>query len=185
MKLSTLNLISMLTTGCYAAGTGPPNAFAPSTTARLPVYDTFSFGWTASPPTGYEVSPRALDVDRRLRDVVGSALRQKGYVEDDNNPSFVVRFGAGIKSVVSHPTEEADPLGVVQDDVLTYEGIQIVVYDAGLKSAVWQGSASQLVDPTREIDVRLLQREVEDALATFPIRRITTSYPFQGRGPGA
>jgi hypothetical protein len=120
-----------------------------------------------------------------LRDVVGAALRQKGYVEDDNNPSVVVRVGAGIKSVVSRPTEEADPLGVVQDDVLTYEGIQIVVYDAGLKTAVWQGTASSVVDPTREIEIRLLQREVRDALATFPVRRITPSYPFRGRGPGA
>jgi hypothetical protein len=119
-----------------------------------------------------------------LREIVGAALRQKGYVEDDNNPSVVVRFGAGIKSVVSHVTEEADPLGVVQDEVLTYEGIQIVVYDAGLKTAVWQGTASSVIDPTREIDISLLQREVGDALATFPVRKITASYPFRGRGPG-
>ena len=184
MKILAFVLISTLATGCYAVGTGPPLVSSPSPTAQLPAYDTFSFGWTASPPDGYEASARSLEVDRRLRDVVGSALRQKGYVEDDANPSVVVRFGAGLKSVVSHPSEEADPLGVVPDEVLTYEGIQIVVYDAGLKTAVWQGSASSVVDPTREIDIGLLQREVGDALATFPVRKITASYPFRGRGPG-
>ncbi|MGA2447297.1 MAG: DUF4136 domain-containing protein [Polyangiaceae bacterium] len=185
MKISALVLISTLATGCYAAGTGPSPPFAPSATAQWPAYDTFSFGWTANPPAGYEASGRSLEVDRRLREIVGAALRQKGYVEDDNNPSVVVRFGAGIKSVVSRVTEEVDPLGVVQDEVRTYEGIQIIVYDAGLKTAVWQGSARSVVNPTREIDVSLLQWEVVDALATFPSRRITASYPFRGRGPGA
>jgi hypothetical protein len=180
MKILPLVLLGALTSACYLDGFEPSVESAGAAIPQLSQYDTFTFGWTGEPPFGYEPSARSLVVDRLLRELVGSALRQKGYVENDDHPSFLVRFGSGILRVTSHPTEDADPLGVVPEEVLSYEGVQIVVYDMGLKTAVWRGSAHALIDPTKEVDMSLLHREVEGAFGTFPARSITAAYPFRG-----
>jgi hypothetical protein len=180
MRAITLALLGTLATACYADGYGPSIQTAVSAVAQLPPYDTFSLGWTGSPPAGFEVSARTLGVDGRLRELVRSALRQKGYVEDDDNPSFLVRPGAGLRLVKQDPEVEAVSRGARRRDTLRFEGINIIIYDAATKSEVWQGSARALIDPTDEIDNSLLHREVQDALAAFPPRHITAAYPFRG-----
>jgi hypothetical protein len=46
-------------------------------------YHTFSFGLSDQPKPGYQVTPRSLEVQRRLRPAVLEALQQHGYVEDE------------------------------------------------------------------------------------------------------
>ncbi|MGA2450500.1 MAG: DUF4136 domain-containing protein [Polyangiaceae bacterium] len=180
MRAIALALLGGLATACYPDGSGPPIQTAVSAVAQMPPYDTFSLGWTASPPAGYEASPRTLEVDGRLRELVRSALRQKGYVEDDDHPSFLVRPGAGLKPVKQDQEAEADARGARPRDTLRFEGINVIIYDAATKIEVWQGSARALIDLTDEIDNSLLHREVQDALAAFPPRHITAAYPFRG-----
>jgi len=175
MKTIAMVLFGAMATACYADAQPPVQSASAS--AQLPSYATFSFGLTATSPSGYEASPASLQDDQHLRDIVAAALRRKGYVEDNDRPSFLVRLGAGTKRVVSHPTEEADPLGVVRDDVLSLEGITVAIYDAATKTEMWQGSASAIVDPRRDSDSGRLQHEVQDALATFPIRSLSPSAP--------
>jgi hypothetical protein len=180
MRAITLTLLGTLATACYAEGNEPAIQTAASAVAQLPPYDTFSLGWTGSPPAGYETSGRTLEVDLRLRELVRFALQHKGYVEDDDNPSFLVRPGAGLKPVEQDATAAAQSRGTRPRDTLTFEAINIMIYDASTKSEVWQSSARALIDLTNEIDDRLLHREVQDALAAFPPRHITAAYPFRG-----
>jgi hypothetical protein len=66
---------------------------------------------------------------------------------------------------------------VTHDDILTFEGTKIAIYDAASKTQVWQGTASSLIDPTKGIDNSVLQREVQDAIASFPVRSIMPGQP--------
>lgn len=175
MKKITLALVGALATvasACYASAPPPQVQTVTSADAQEHHYDTFAFGWTANPPAQYAASARSLEVDHRLRDLVSSALRQKGYVEDNSRPSMLVRIGSGVQQVRGNSTEEADPLGASREDVLTFEGTKIAIYDADTKTEVWQGTASSLIDPTKGIDNSVLQREVQDAIATFPVRSV-------------
>jgi len=180
MKKITLALVGVLATvasACYASTTPPQVQTAASTDAQEHHYDTFAFGWTANPPAEYTASDRSLEVDRRLQEFVSSALRQKGYVEDNSRPSMLVRIGSGDRRVTGNSPEEADPLGASHDDVLTFEGTKIAIYDAATKTEVWQGTASSLIDPAKGIDNSVLQREVQDAIASFPVRTIMPGKP--------
>lgn len=180
MRAIVLAVLGTMATACYVDGTGPSIETAVSAVAQLPPYDTFSLGWTGNPPAGYETSDRTLEVDRRLRELVRSALLQKGYVEDEDKPSFLVRPGAGLKPLKQGQRVGADSRGAGPHDDLSFAGINIMIYDAATKIEVWQGSARALIDLTNEIDNSLLHREVQDALAAFPPRNIAASYPFRG-----
>jgi hypothetical protein len=180
MKVIALALFGALTTSCYGNGSGSQSQTAAVTGYRLQTYDTFSFGWTGNPPEAYEASARSLEVDRRLGEFVGAELRQKGYVEDNSTPSFLVRFGAGVSRIEMNSTAPEGPSEAAPHQTLSREGIKIVIYDILTKTEVWQGSSSSVVDLTRDIDDRLLQHDVHDALASFPVRKITAAYPFRG-----
>jgi hypothetical protein len=91
-----------------------------------------------------------------------------------------VRVGAGIKHIAPHVPKEPDRLGADANDAITLEGIQIVIYDVGLKTEVWQGLADSVVDPKKAIDDGSLRSEVQAALSAFPVRSITAAYPFRG-----
>jgi len=178
MKKITVTLVGALATvasACYASAPPPQVQTAASMDVQDHHYDTFAFGWTANPPAQYVASDRSLEVDHRLRDLVSSALRQKGYVEDNSRPSMLVRIGSGVQEVRANSHDEADPLGVYQDDVLTFEGTKIAIYDAATKTEVWQGTGRSLIDLTKGIDNSVLQREVQDAIATFPVRSVNPS----------
>jgi len=175
MKKISLALVGVLATvasACYASAPPPQVQTAASTDAQEHHYDTFAFGWTANPPAEYMTSDRSLEVDRRLQEFVGSALRQKGYVEDNSRPSMLVRVGSGDRQVRGNPSDDSESPGSGPDQVLTFEGTKIAIYDAATKNEVWQGTASSLIVPTKGIDNSVLQREVQDAIASFPVRSI-------------
>ncbi len=175
--IAVLLLGTLATAGCYPDAAGPQVPTSASASAPLPAYATFSFGLTASTPSGYEVSSTSLEDDQRLSDVIGAALQQRGYVEDHNRPQFLVRAVAGTRQVVSNPAVEADPLGATHDDVMNLERIKIAIYDATTQAEVWQGSASAMVNPAAASAEGRLRNEVQAALATFPARSLAAREP--------
>ncbi len=133
--------------------------------AALPHYHSFSFGLSDAPKVGYEVTPRSLEVQRRLRSIVLTALEQRGYVANDAQGDLVVKLATGtgpeIFQHVDKGAERAIPSGLAS----AYIGINI--YDGSSGAEVWQGSAFAEIDPSK-IDDTLLQTGVAHMLQDFP-----------------
>jgi hypothetical protein len=168
MKWIAVALVGALTS-CSAVA--PPTKTAATVVASphasLASYHTFSFGLSDPPKEGYEVTPRSLEVQRRLRPVVLTALEQRGYTADDAGGDLVVKLAAGT-GPDQHQSEEfnaerAVPTGLARG----YIGIDI--YDRSTGSEVWQGSAFAEIDPAK-IDDSLLQMGVNHMLKDFPAR---------------
>ena len=150
------------------------NVQAPKTTATtiaaphasLASYRSFSFGPSDPPKVGYEVTPRSLEVQRRLRSVVLSALQQRGYQANDAQGDLVVKLAAGTGPEVlagERGVERATPTGLARG----YIGIN--VYEGSTGTEVWQGSAFAEIDPA-QIDDSLLEMGVAHMLQDFPTR---------------
>jgi hypothetical protein len=164
MKWMSFALLSTLTACGTAAA--PNTAVATSVAsphASLASYHTFSFGLADQPKPGYEVTPRSLEVQRRLRPVVLAALEARGYTEDEAKADFIVKLAAGTGDLPSQQAERAVPTGLARGFI----GIDI--YDAPTGSQVWQGSAFAEIDPEK-IDDSLLKMGVTHMLADFPAR---------------
>ena len=162
------NILALLgaTTAC-AAGAAPNKPMATSFAApRAPFenYRTFSFGLADQPKVGYEVTPRSLEVQRRLRPAIVEALQARGYVEDATKADIVVKVAAGTGVIPNPAADRAQPGGPARGFI----GIHI--YDAPSGTEVWQGSAFAEIDPEK-IDDALLKRGVEHMLAEFPKRK--------------
>ena len=152
-------------TACATAG-APNKPVATSIAAphaSLASYQTFSFGLSDQPKPGYQVTPRSLEVQRRLRPAVLEALQQHGYVESENKGDFIVKLAAGTGTIENPAAERAVPGGPARGFI----GIHI--YDAEAGTEVWQGSAFAEIDPEK-IDDSLLKMGVEHMLAEFPSR---------------
>jgi len=175
MKTIALALIGTLTVACTPAfKSGPAVQTVAAASAPLAQYRTFSFGLTEDPPAGYQVSPRSLEVEHRMRDLVGSALEHKGYVEVTAKPDFLVRFAAGTVRIDPGPVTEENT------DVTPYtlRQIDIDIYDASTKTEVWQGAATSKVAINKYVDKSLLQRDVQAALASLPVRSASAREPM-------
>jgi uncharacterized protein DUF4136 len=169
VKTIAIALASILTAACSASTSLEPQIeTAASPSAPLAEYRTFSFGFTENPPTAYQTSARSLEVEQRMRTLICAALQAKGYVRDDAKPNFVVRFGAGIQEDTVADVE-LDPTWSFED-ALDFGKIQIDVFDASTKTAVWRGSAISRIDLTKHMDNDLLERAVQGIFATFPKR---------------
>jgi hypothetical protein len=175
MKTITFALVTALAAGCYAATASGPqveSSAAPST--PFAQYRTFSFGFTENPPATFHTSARSLEVEHRIRDLIGAALREKGYLEDNTKPDFIVRFGAGTSEETSGDVEVRFNL---KDDAVDLGKIQVDAFDASTKVAVWRGSAVSHIDLTKDIDNSVLQRAVKGIFNTFPVRSTTVGQP--------
>ncbi len=171
--MKTIVLGAMLAAACYPArSSGPDVESVASASAPLAEYHTFTFGFTEHPPTAYQASARSLEVERRVRGLIDVALREKGYVEDDTKPNFVVRFGAGTQHQEEMVPDMEDPT-VSASDGLSLGKINVRIFDASNKTEVWRGSAVSHIDLTRDIDNSVLQRAVQGILKSFPTRRVT------------
>jgi hypothetical protein len=169
MKTTILALLGALATACSPATvSGPDVHTATSSSAALTRYGTFSFGLAELPRATYQASSESLEVERRMRELISSALQQKGYVEDDSKPNFLVRFGVGAKTL-SRPLYDSDP-GWLPDDNVETQRIDVDIYDADAKTEVWNGSAISEHNLNQRIDNGLLQRDVQGLFATFPAR---------------
>lgn len=164
MKWMALALLGAVTS-CSAAAV-PPQGVATSIAAphaSFTSYHTFSFGLAEQPKAGYEVTPRSLDVQRRLRPVVLEALQGRGYVEDQSKADFIVKLSAGTGAEASSAAERAVPTGLARGF------IAIHIYDGPTGAEVWQGSAFAEIDPEK-IDDSLLKMGVSHMLADFPAK---------------
>ena len=165
MKWISIALVSVLA----ACGTTNPQPKTAATSiasprASLASYHTFSFGLSDQPKSGYEVTPRSLEVQRRLRSVVLTALQQRGYTASDATGDMVVKLATGTGAeVVEGGAERATPTGLANG----YIGVNI--YDGSTGTEVWQGSAFAEIDPAK-IDDSLLQVGVSHMLQDFPAR---------------
>ncbi len=169
MKTIALALIATLATACAptSRAAAPEIHSASFPDVGLTQYRTFSFGLALDPEPTYEVSPQSLEVARHMRKFISSVLLQKGYVEDNINPNFIVRFGAGTKKLDSG----ADPSwssGV--DDNVDVHRIDVEVYDAFTRTKVWTGSLTWKHDLREKTYGGLFPRDVQSLLATFPVR---------------
>jgi hypothetical protein len=174
--MKTIALLAVLATACYSTrGSGPEVESVASLNAPLGEYRTFSFALTESPPTFYEASPRSLEVESRARELISTALREKGYVEDDTKANFVVRFGAGTQQRLD--TAVVDEGSTGSSDGISLGKIEVDIFDVPTKAEVWRGSAVSLIDLTKDIDNRLLERAVQGVLASFPTRSATDAQP--------
>jgi hypothetical protein len=168
MKWIAIALMGALT--CCSAVAPPTKTAATvvaSPHASLASYHTFSFGLSDPPKEGYEVTPRSLEVQRRLRSVVLTALVLRGYTADDVGGDFVVKLAAGTGPDQYQggqlDGERAIPTGLARGFI----GIDI--YDRSTGTEVWQGSAFAEIDPAK-IDDSLLQMGVNHMLKDFPAR---------------
>jgi len=155
---------------CMAASCSeapPPKAVSEVVVApQAPIakYRTFAFGTSDAPHEGFDVSPRSLEVQRRLKPLVEAGLQGHGYVEDASKADFVVKLASGTMEQPSKPEERA----VAVPPPHGYIGIDI--YDASTGTEVWQGSAFAEID-LEKIDDSLLKMGVEHMLSSFPQRR--------------
>lgn len=164
MKSMAVVLLGAVTS-CSAA-TVPTKAVATGIAAphaSFASYHTFSFGLSDQPKSGYEVTPRSLEVQRRLRPLVQEALQGRGYMEDAVKGDFVVKLATGTGLSPSTGAEHAIPTGLAQGFI----GIDI--YDGSTGGEVWQGSAFAEVDPEK-VDDSLLKMGVAHMLENFPAR---------------
>lgn len=176
MKTISLALVGALAIGCSTAtsATGPAQT-AVASSAPLAGYRTFSFGFTEDAPRAYHGSARSLEVQHRMRELLAATLTQRGYVQDSTKPDFVVRFGAGTRDVEKATAYDGE--SPVLPESFTLGGMKVDIYDASNKTEVWQGSVASKIDLTRPIDDAVVQRAVQDVLATFPPRSAATVEP--------
>jgi Domain of unknown function (DUF4136) len=165
MKWMALALLGA--TSCTTAAV-PNSAVATSVSSPhvpLAAYHTFSFGLADQPKSGYEVTPRSLEVQRRLRPLVLAALQERGYTENETKADFIVKLatGTGAGPGPGPEVERAVHVPVARGFI----GINI--YDAPTGTEVWQGSAFAEIDPEK-IDDSLLEMGVSHMLAGFPAR---------------
>lgn len=163
MKWMALALLTV--TACATAAAPQKTAATSISSPHAPLgdYHTFSFGLSDQPKSGFEVTPRSLEVQRRLRPLVLAALQERGYSEDGAKGDFIVKLATGTGAVPAPGAERALP-------PTTARGfIGIDIYDAQAGTQVWQGSAFAEIDPEK-IDDSLLQMGVSHMMASFPAR---------------
>ena len=165
MKLAFFGAVTSCSTAAMPSKTAATSFAAPR--SSLAGYHAFSFGLADQPKTGYEVTPRSLEVQRRLRPVVLEAFRGRGYVEDQTRPDFIVKLAAGTGELPKPGLEHTAPTSHARGF------IGIDVYDASTGTQVWKGSAYAEIDP-EQIDDSLLKMGVTHMLSDFPSRDLAT-----------
>jgi len=131
-------------------------------------YRTFGFRLAGTPPSPYEVSARSFEVERRVRDLVATALARKGYREADSTPDFLIRLSSGTLKEDRPPTAAAGAYGNEKESFTSGE-LVIDVFDGSTSQQVWHGTAQAEIDPPRIDDLRL-RSAVQQMLIGFPAR---------------
>jgi len=167
MKTISLTLVAALTAACSSTPAQPPRASVTTVgaqTASLDQAQTFGFGPANPPAAGFDVTPRALEVQRRLSALVESALEKRGLSHAADNPDLVVKVSAGSGA------EDQKLAGRGNETETTPRGfISIDVYDAETGAGLWHGTGQADINPST-IDDALLASAVEGILARFPTR---------------
>jgi hypothetical protein len=130
-------------------------------------YRTFGFRLAAEPPFPYEVSARSFEVERRMHDLVATALARKGYREASPSPDFWVRLSSGTLKVDS--TQAYDGTATSENDSLILGEMVVDAFDGSTAQQVWHGIAKAEIDPQR-INERAIGAALQQMLAPFPGR---------------
>jgi hypothetical protein len=121
-------------------------------------------------------------VQQRIHDAIDRALGAKGFVEDPASPDFVVAFTVGLRDRVR--VDHWGPYGGFYRPYGRYGGVgmgynrstatnytegtlAIDVFDGQTRRAVWNGSATKIVDE-RDDRPEEIQKIVNSILADFP-----------------
>jgi hypothetical protein len=171
-KLSTFAAFALISqlAACGATTPAPSNAVAShvaAPNASFASYHSFAFGLAEPPRAGYEVTPRSLEVQGRLRALVKKALEERDFRETTDKADVVVKLSTGTGSGWRRPTNESSELVPPergQAVALGFLGIDI--YAAASGTQLWQGSAFAEIDPMT-IDDALLRRGVDHMLEGF------------------
>jgi hypothetical protein len=169
-----LGLLGSLVACSAAPPPAPKNAVASSAAApdvSFASYHTFAFGLSQPPRAGYEVTPRSLEVQRRLRALVKTALEERGLTEVAQNPDTVVKLatGSGSEPRLRPAAPDSVLIPAERGPAPAVGFIGIDIYEAASGVEVWQGSAFAEIDPMK-IDDALLQQGVDHMLEGFRSR---------------
>lgn len=158
-----LTVASSATEGSLAVHT------ATNPSASFDRYRTFSFGPAEGAPPGYETSPRYVEVQRRIHQLIANELTAKGYKPAAEAGDFFVMFGAGRREVSTHTTSSISAEWLPDDENADFvEGaIVIDIFDTAHGTKVWHGASRANIDP-EHIDPALIQRAVHGLLGPFP-----------------
>jgi hypothetical protein len=129
-------------------------------------YKTFAFAPANPPSSGYEVTERSLEVQRRLTPLVQASLEKRGYTKTEQNPDLLIKITAGSGSLEQEKVQRGNP-----GEPAPSGFIGVDAYDRATGSGVWHGSGHAEVDP-QKIDDTLLALGVEKMLAGFPRRDV-------------
>jgi hypothetical protein len=150
-----------------AATVGAHTATNPA--AAFEHYRTFSFGASEGPPAGYRWSPRAAEVQRRLRPMITAALTARGYAAVPEKGDILIMFGSGRREVSEHEGSSIGTGWLPDDENQDFaEGALVIdAFDGGIGNMVWHGATQANIDPDR-IDEGQLRRSVQKLVASFP-----------------
>ena len=155
--------------GCNATSPPPRQASASGIGAsqtEFAKYRTFSFAPANAPADGYEVTPRSLDVQRRLAVLVRDSLEKRGYSEAAQDADLLVKVSTGAGEAAGEKTQHGNP-----EEPMPSGFIGIDAYDRRTGVTVWHGSGQAELDQREPVDDALLARGVERILADFPVRQ--------------
>jgi Domain of unknown function (DUF4136) len=155
--------------GCNATSSEPRQASASgigSPQADFAAYRTFAFAPANPPADGYEITPRALDVQRRLAALVRTSLEKRGYAEASQDADLLVKVSAGAGEAAGDKTQRGNP-----EDPTPSGFIGIDAYDGRTGATVWHGSGQTELKHEQPVEDALLARGVERILADFPVRQ--------------
>jgi hypothetical protein len=164
----TIFIMLCVATACGAGPAKPPRAVATavgSPRADFGKYHTFSFATANPPASGYEITSRSLEVQRRLAPIVQASLEKRGYAEDPVAPDLVIKISTGSGALTGEKMQRGNP-----QEATPTGFIGIDAYDRETGASIWHGSAFAEIDPER-IDDGLLARGVEHMLSDFPTRQ--------------
>jgi hypothetical protein len=155
---------------CGAATPAPKYAVASHVAApdtSFANYHSFAFGLAQPPRAGYEVTPRSLEVQGRLRVLVKKALEERALVETTDKADVVVKLSTGTGSGWLRPaTPTTGQIPPERGQVAALGFIGIDIYASASGTQIWQGSAFAEIDPMT-IDDALLRRGVDHMLEGF------------------
>jgi hypothetical protein len=137
---------------------------APSTFTS---YRTFGFRVAGEPPSPYQVSARSFEVERRMHDLVATALAHKGYREAGTSPDFLIRLSSGTLEVDA--TQTYDGMATGENDSFILGEMVVDAFDGSTAQQVWHGTAQAEIDPQR-INERAIGAALRQMLEPFPER---------------
>ena len=142
-----------------ASGVGAPQA-------DFNAYKTFSFAPANAPAEGYQVTPRSLEVQRRLAALVQTSLEKRGYLMAASDADLLVKVSSGWGEAPGDKTQRGNP-----EEPTPSGFIGIDAYDSRTGVTVWHGSGQAELKDQEPIEDALLARGVERILADFPARQ--------------